>query len=129
MRLIQLARKDTPEAKAKLLRELKEAYADERNATLIKVLPHPDDDDDQEVQAVIVPNHSAFSTLFKKVSKSNETKKSDFHWNDHELESLLGLSAMQVNFQKGCNLLLVDTEKKGQIIFAVVTREYFDSNC
>src|ERR1051325_4684129 len=117
MRLIQLTRKDTPDAKAKLVQELQEAYADKKNAALLKVFPHPDDEDDETVEAVIVPNHPEFSALFKTISKSKGTRKSDFQWNDPELEALLGLGAMQVNFQTDANLLLVDTKKKDAIIF------------
>jgi hypothetical protein len=128
MRLIELTRKDTPDAKAKLVQELKEAFADEKNATVLKVLPHPDDDTDEAVEAIIVPHHAEFSALFDTISKSKGTRKSEFQWDDHELESLLGLGAMQVNFQKDTNLLLVDSTKKDQIIFAIVTKEFYDSN-
>jgi hypothetical protein len=128
MRLIQLTRKDTPAAKAKLLQELEDAYADKENAALLKVLPHPDDDDDETVEAVIIPHHSEFSDLFKTIAKSKGTRKSEFQWNDPELEALLGLGAMQVNFQADANLLLVDAEKKSEVIFAIVTKAFYDSN-
>ena len=128
MRLIQLTRKHNPTAKAKLVQELEEAYADKKNATLLKVLPHPDDADDETVEAVIVPHQSEFSDLFKTISKSKGTRKSEFQWNDPDLEALLGLGAMQVNFQADANLLLVDTKKKGEIIFAIVTKAFYDSN-
>lgn len=123
MRLIRLTRKDTPDAKTKLFRELKEAHANKNNATLLKV-----SDGEEEVEAVIVPYHTAFSTLFNAIAKSKGTTKLDFQWSDHELEAQIGLGVMQVNFRQDSNVLLVDTKKKGRIIFAIVPKGFYDSH-
>ncbi|HTH54563.1 MAG TPA: hypothetical protein VL728_00870 [Cyclobacteriaceae bacterium] len=122
MRLIQLTKKDTPQAKAKLLRELKAAFTDKKNATVLRV-----SDEEEEIEAVIVPNHPLFSKIFGRVAKSKETRKADFSWKDHELEALLGLGAMQVNFREGSHVLLADVGKKGQIVFAIVSRGFYES--
>jgi hypothetical protein len=122
MNVIKLTRKDTPAAKAKLLDQLKAAHADKKNATLLKVA-----DDEEEIEAVLIPHQQAFSRIFTKIARSKDTIKSDFQWDDHELEALLGLGAIQV-FDRKVSMLLVDIRKKSKFIFALVDKEFFEAN-
>jgi hypothetical protein len=121
MNVIQLTRQATPEAKAKLLSELKAAYADEENATILKVSVG-----EKEIEAVLIPDHPAFSQIFKKIAGAKNTMRSEFKWSDHELEAAVGLGVIQVNLSK-VSILLVDFAEDN-VIFAIVEKAFYEAN-